>query len=63
VHAQTYLADESPLHIVDVAVDGRVLSDRPFSLGVRYQNVGPIRVALTSVTVAWAAASTSCSPA
>lgn len=54
VHAQTYRADESPLHIVDVAVDRAVLSERPFSLGVRYQNAGRVPVALASVRVAWA---------
>ncbi|KQV12663.1 hypothetical protein ASC99_33985 [Kitasatospora sp. Root107] len=54
VHANSYLADEAPLHIVDVSAVRPVLCDRPFELTVRYQNAGDVQVALVSVRVGWA---------
>lgn len=54
VRARTYGPGESPVHIVDVVVDRAVLSDRPFALGIRFQNAGPAPIVLASVKVSWA---------
>ncbi|MEP6503143.1 MAG: hypothetical protein ABJD97_07435 [Betaproteobacteria bacterium] len=55
VYAMTYGADETPLHIVDVAPRvGHVPSNLPFALEVEYQNAGEQAVVVASVTVLWA---------
>lgn len=55
MHGRAYYADDTPLHIVDVAVQGHhVLSNRAFKLDIHFQNAGKSPVALVSVTVLWA---------
>jgi hypothetical protein len=54
LHARSFYADETPLHIVDVVPrKDRVMSDKPFNLDISFQNFGKEQVALASVTVHW----------
>lgn len=55
VYALTYGADESPLHIVQVAPRGGfVPSDLPFALEIECQNASEQPVVVASVSVLWA---------
>jgi hypothetical protein len=55
VYGRVFFSGETPLHVMDVIPrDGRVMSDRPFALDVKFQNAGDAPVVIASVAVLWA---------